>query len=381
MLANKQQEQPKEPPKKVEAKKGDPKKEATPQRQTSPVKTLKEAEKKETVSAKPATDGSKADLDESKDEIVEEEDKSAYAGLPKELLKCVVCDKDMWNGPSFERHLKGRHHIDMMEHLADEHSQFVGLLRHHVKLLEARKPGSRLGGGGKGKKPGKIEQSSMCNMCDHLITGPIIFHRKTLAHIRLKEFLHPKCKYCGMKEFQIRSDWDEHRFSAGHLHAMFKQGLTKLPVEPEYYTLFTMAEDGKESNDGGEKSSKTESDKVAEIEAKQLEDDKIVDYDIPAFEDSKPVGLSYLKSVHGHWCPLCKKFLQESHDLSEHCRTKQHYDKFVESVEQRKAKAEKAYSSGKRYLSDSVAGVDDDSGNWKRQRVANADSDDDEGMD
>ncbi len=45
MLANKQQEQPKEPPKKVEAKKGDPKKEATPQRQTSPVKTLKEAEK------------------------------------------------------------------------------------------------------------------------------------------------------------------------------------------------------------------------------------------------------------------------------------------------------------------------------------------------
>lgn len=51
-----------------------------------------------------------------------------------------------------------------------------------------------------------------------------------------------------------------------------------------------MAEDGKESNDGGEKSSKTESDKVAEIEAKQLEDDKIVDYDIPAFEDSKPVG-------------------------------------------------------------------------------------------
>ncbi len=64
----------------------------------------------------------------------------------------------------------------------------------------------------------------------------------------------------------------------------------QLPVEPEYYTLFTMAEDGKESNDGGEKSSKTESDKVAEIEAKQLEDDKIVDYDIPAFEDSKPVG-------------------------------------------------------------------------------------------
>ncbi len=48
--------------------------------------------------------------------------------------------------------------MDMMEHLADEHSQFVGLLRHHVKLIEARKPGSRLGGGGKGKKPGKIEQ-------------------------------------------------------------------------------------------------------------------------------------------------------------------------------------------------------------------------------
>ena len=42
---NKQPEQPKVPPKKVEAKKVDPKKEATPQRQTSPVKNLKEAEK------------------------------------------------------------------------------------------------------------------------------------------------------------------------------------------------------------------------------------------------------------------------------------------------------------------------------------------------
>ena len=55
-------------------------------------------------------------------------------------------------------------------------------------------------------------------------------------------------------------------------------------MEPEYYTLFSMAEDD------GEKTSKTESDKVAELEAKQLEDDRIVDYEIPAFEDSKPVG-------------------------------------------------------------------------------------------
>ena len=59
------------------------------------------------------------------------------------------------------------------------------------------------------------------------------------------------------------------------------------------------------------------------------------------------LGLSYLRNVHGHWCPLCKKFLRESKDVPDHCQTKQHFDKFVDSVEQKKAKAVKANSSGK----------------------------------
>ncbi len=51
-----------------------------------------------------------------------------------------------------------------------------------------------------------------------------------------------------------------------------------------------MPEDEKESNEVGVMAIKTESEKAAETEAKQLEDDNIVDYEIPAFEESKPVG-------------------------------------------------------------------------------------------
>ena len=40
---------------------------------------------------------------------------------------------------SFERHLQGRAHQQLMEHLNEEHSKFVDLLRHHAKLTEAQR--------------------------------------------------------------------------------------------------------------------------------------------------------------------------------------------------------------------------------------------------
>ena len=52
-------------------------------------------------------------------------------------------------------------------------------------------------------------------------------HRKSYSHHTLKEFLHPKCIPCH-QEFQLRGDWDVHKFTAGHLKNLAKEGITEV---------------------------------------------------------------------------------------------------------------------------------------------------------
>ena len=45
-----------------------------------------------------SADANDSKVEEVKEEAVETEDKNAYDGLPRGLLKCQVCDKEMWDG-------------------------------------------------------------------------------------------------------------------------------------------------------------------------------------------------------------------------------------------------------------------------------------------
>ena len=76
--------------------------------------------------------------------------------------------------------------------------------------------------------------SSTCNMChvdvygfnsaaDHKI------HRKSYSHHMLREFLHPKCTPC-QKEFQVRGDWDAHKFTASHLKNLANEGIIEVAI-------------------------------------------------------------------------------------------------------------------------------------------------------
>ena len=45
-------------------------------------------------------------------------------------------------------------------------------------------------------------------------------------------------------------------------------------------------------------------------------------------------GFSMVKPVNGHFCCVCKKFFAET--LSVHCKSDNHYDKFVDIIRTKK---------------------------------------------
>ena len=172
-------------------------------------------------------------------------------------------------------------------------------------------------------------------MCDTNVVGTIVNHRKNPHHQSLKEFLHPKCKVCN-KDFTVRTDWDEHRISVGHLKKMAEKGMKE--HDKEKYLEFLGPElnvKNSNQNNGQEKANQGPT-KAQLEETKKLDESKIMEYEIPDFDQNKGIGISFIKPVNGKFCRLCKKFLAV--DLvTEHIRSKAHYEKFAESVKTKKA--------------------------------------------
>ena len=61
------------------------------------------------------------------------------------------------------------------------------------------------------------------------ITSDLKIHRQSYTHQMLREFLHPKCVPC-QKEFQLRVDWDAHKFTPEHLKNLANEGVTEVNV-------------------------------------------------------------------------------------------------------------------------------------------------------
>lgn len=67
-------------------------------------------------------DESESEKDEKKEGSAEskkkdKKDNSKYAGLPYGFLHCFVCDKSMWDGESFQNHLRGNFYISTKKNL------------------------------------------------------------------------------------------------------------------------------------------------------------------------------------------------------------------------------------------------------------------------
>lgn len=121
----------------------------------------------------------------------------------------------MWDGESFEKHLRGRAHSLVFESLEDSYKIQADMLRQSIRLGEERKAIElnrmrRLG------KQVDMRKGIHCNMCDYNFYGREAIHRKSDGHLKLKQFLHPRCKRCRL-EFPTRIEWEEHRLTPEHL--------------------------------------------------------------------------------------------------------------------------------------------------------------------
>lgn len=232
----------------------------------------------------------------------------------------------MWNGTSFQRHVAGANHKRMMEAIGDSHRQMAALMQKHSKIMDIRVMiGAKVN---KGKTPDK---KATCHLCAIDVFATIMDHRRTEAHNQLVNFLYPRCRAC-QKNFTERSEYDSHRLSEPHLRNMTKRGVTEL--EKDYVNTFNFKQMTKdEIMDEIAASTK----KQAE-ETKNLSDANVLNYTLADYDGAKCTGTSFVRPVNGSFCRLCKMFLN-CDVVDTHMKSKDHYNKFKETVEKKKMEA------------------------------------------
>ncbi|KAJ8941185.1 hypothetical protein NQ314_010484 [Rhamnusium bicolor] len=286
----------------------------------------------------------KNNSEEKKEESGDEEEKKKeernregpYHGVPVKFLNCFVCNKEMWDGESMQKHVRGRAHKQMLNSLEESIHITVNILRESMRLAEEKKViewnrMQRL------QKYHKFHDSeSHCNMCDLKFMGKIIVHRKTEGHQRLKRYLHPNCEICD-KEFPARMEWVEHRLTPDHLRKLHESLKDKVG-----------GTDGDLVIQGEELDLEPLLDESLQMEVEnpilELTDDLAgLQNLIPAYKPNRAVSTKSLKPFTGFMCELCNRSFEDEQLAQDHLKTKRHYYSFIEAAKikyQRHAKKE-----------------------------------------
>jgi len=251
-----------------------------------------------------------------------------YYGVPQKFLHCFVCNKDMWDGESFQKHIRGRAHKQMLQSLEESFHITVNIMRENMRLSEEKKviELNRMHRLNKNKYSRKFQEpESHCNMCDLKFLGKIITHRKTEGHQRLKRFLHPNCDICS-KEFPSRMDWVDHRLTPEHLRQLSETLQNKLG-----------GEDGEIIEENLEADLEPLLEESMEMEDEnpilELSDDlNNLQNRIPAYKRARAVATQNLKPFSGFMCDLCFKSFENEEIAQAHLKTEGHYYAFIDAA-------------------------------------------------
>ncbi|KAF5297451.1 hypothetical protein FQR65_LT01382 [Abscondita terminalis] len=252
-----------------------------------------------------------------------------YQNVPSNLLHCFVCNKSMWDGESFQNHIRGKAHKQMMDSLGQSFQITVNILRENMRLVEEKKmiELERMHRNSRNYHRHQQELTSHCNMCDLKFLGKIIAHRKTEGHQRLKRFLHPKCFYCN-QEFPSRMEWVDHRFTPDHLRKIKELMDTKVGDEDGAPLLDEEAPE-MENDPLLEESLQTED----ENPILELTDDmKDLHNRIPAYKPTRDVAKNNVQPMSGFYCDICVCFMTTEEFANQHLRTEKHYQSFVDAA-------------------------------------------------
>ncbi|XP_015520511.1 zinc finger protein on ecdysone puffs [Neodiprion pinetum] len=319
---------------------------------------------------------------------------SRYADVPMTRMFCHVCNKHMWDGYSFENHLRGRAHQLMMDKLDESYKLKVDLMRHDLRVAEEQRELSLTNSKRRGKKVSvDLSVREYCTMCDLNFYGTLSIHRKSEKHQQLKTFLHPRCLECA-KEFPSRIEYDEHCLTPTHMKLI-------VPLENQRKSK------KKEKLPKGESEVSTVEDEEKEVLKAEAKNDKeeelpestplIVDfadvtsdpqYKIPTFKQCRnkqiTIGKSMVREVNGYYCEKCRRFMLTSDDMTAHLRGITHYRNFVQEVKSQISKS--MTDAAAKTTEEPEADKDQDKiekdseeyeGNWKRRKTVHSEDEDD----
>lgn len=269
--------------------------------------------------------------EEAKARKEKEEKEGPYYDVPVKLLSCFVCNKEMWDGESMRKHVKGRAHRQMLESLEESIDITVNILRENMRLLEEKKLIELNRVQRVTKRFNKPEPESHCNMCDLKFLGKIIAHRKTDGHQRLKHYLHPNCRLCS-KEFHSRMEWIEHRLTPEHLRKLAKNMAERLG-----------GADGCEIVENEEEQDLALEpllDEPLEMEAEnpilEMTDDLSgLQNLMPSYKPSREIATESLKPFSGFSCELCHRSFIDEDLAKRHLKTRGHHAAFIEALKNR----------------------------------------------
>ncbi|XP_066148355.1 zinc finger protein on ecdysone puffs-like isoform X2 [Euwallacea fornicatus] len=328
---------PKRDTKKPDLKKKDEKKvkiEATDEAGDDEKKETKRDWKDEKNQVEGKESGDEAEGGEGKKEGANKDGK--FGGVPRKYLHCFVCTKQMWDGESMSKHVRGRAHREMLKALEESIHICVNILRENLRLQEERKliefnRQNRLRKFGQRRDP----QLSHCAMCDLKFMGKIISHRRTEGHQRLKRYLHPNCRICD-KEYPSRIEWVEHCLTPEHLRRSSESTEKR--------------EDGKHGDEIVESVDDVDMDEALEESLHMEGEDPILDLEgsllnmvdrLPAYKAKRAIAPSALEQFAGWRCSLCHRSFPEKEDADAHLMTKKHYYRFIEHIKERFDREEK----------------------------------------
>ncbi|XP_008556677.1 zinc finger protein on ecdysone puffs [Microplitis demolitor] len=266
---------------------------------------------------------------------------SRYAAVPINQMFCHVCNKHMWDGFSFENHLRGRAHQLMMDKLDESYKLRVDFMRHELKVAEEQRELSLHNSKRRGKKVSvDLSVREYCTMCDLHFYGTLSTHRKSEKHQQLKIFLHPRCTSCA-KEFPSRIEYDEHCLTPGHMVnsvQIEEQKKTKKNKLAKGESEVRTAED--EDKDSGSDPKSNENDDELPENTEYITDIKedvdLTKYKVPSYkycrQNQLKIGASLVKEVQGYHCDKCRRFMLTEEDMNSHLRTVTHYRNFVSEL-------------------------------------------------
>ncbi|XP_014478148.1 PREDICTED: zinc finger protein on ecdysone puffs [Dinoponera quadriceps] len=317
---------------------------------------------------------------------------SRYAEVPMSHMFCHICNKHMWDGYSFENHLRGRAHQLMMEKLDESYKLKVDLMRHELRVAEEQRELSLNNSKRRGKKVSvDFNVREYCTMCDLNFYGTLSTHRKSEKHQQLKTFLHPRCFPC-LKEFPSRIEYDEHCLTPTHMKNAVqceeqrknkkKEKLAKgeaevRSAEDEEKDVWHDTKNDKEEDSG-------EQEYITDITENMGE----TKFKIPSYKYCRQkqigVGKSMIKEVQGFYCERCRRFMLLADDMNAHLRSITHYRNFLAEVKSSTSVAaaaeskEAEQSEGEKNAAQISEEFD---GNWKRRKTSHDDETNDENND